>query len=214
MAVTVHGGGWFVGDPASMEPLADYLAGEGIVTFNVTYRTMSQGGGFPDMVDDVACAVAEARQLAARYTETPDEVTIIGHSAGAHLAALVVFAPDEFACSTAAPRSFVGLAGPYDTDQLEMILAPFFGTRLSEDPEPWKRGNPMTYTDELTGLRILLLHGELDSVVPAGFSRVLAEAIDPTANDLQLVMLEGIEHVGVRDPNVVGDSIVEFINGR
>lgn len=213
MVVTVHGGGWYAGDRYSMSALADSLAGEGMVVFNITYQTMSLGGAFPSMVDDVACGIAEARQLAPQYTGTPTEVTIVGHSAGAHLSTLATFAPEQFGCPDGAPDAFVGLAGPYDTDKLESILAPFFGTRLADDPEPWIRGNPLTYAGDLTEAQVLLLHGELDTVVPVGFSRLLAEAIDPAANEVRFEILEGVDHTGIRDPAVVGDLIVDFVSG-
>lgn len=214
VVVMVHGGGWYAGDRYSMTALADSLAAEGMVVFNITYQTMSLGGAFPSMVDDVACGVAEARKLASEYTTSDDGLTIVGHSAGAHLASLVALAPDEFECPDAAPEAFVGLAGPYNTDALEAILAPFYGTRLSDDPEPWKRGNTLTYVPGLEGMDVLLIHGDEDSVVPIAFSRQLAEAIDTEVNNLTFEEMPGVDHTEVRDPDIVGGLITAFIEGR
>ena len=127
VVVTVHGGGWFGGNRTSMGLLADGLADRKVVVFNTSYSTISRGGTFPGMVDDVACAVQHARIHASEFTSTPRLVTIVGHSAGAHLASLVAYAPAEFgrACPEGpmqGPDALVGLAGPYDISALDFLL--------------------------------------------------------------------------------------------
>ena len=84
VVVMFHGGGWFGGSPASMEPLADYLASNGIVVFNSTYRTSA--GGYPESFDDVACDIRFALSKAPEYTTSTGPLTVVAHSAGAHIA--------------------------------------------------------------------------------------------------------------------------------
>src|SRR5688500_20381249 len=50
VVVMLHGGGWFGGSAASMEPLAGHLASHDIVVFNATYRT-SAGGARESVVE-------------------------------------------------------------------------------------------------------------------------------------------------------------------
>lgn len=211
--VTVHGGGWVTGSPAAMSPLADALSTEGVVVFNVTYRTMSEGGRFPGMVEDVACGIAYARSHAAEYTTTPERVYVAGHSAGAHLAALVALAPGSFQCpdgGKAEPDGFVGLAGPYDVERIP-ILATLFGATIQEDPQTWAEGNPLTHAGTAPKIPILLIHGDEDTTVPSDFSTGLGDALGGAGLDVTVEILPGRTHPDVIDPAIVGDLIAAFI---
>lgn len=219
VVVTIHGGGWFAGALGTMSALADDLAGRGAVVFNATYRTVTKGGSFPGTVDDVACAVAYARHRAPAFTTTPDRVVIVGHSAGAHLASLVALAPGEFGdgCPWAEDTTadaLIGLAGPYNTDRLAVILGPFFGTDPRQDPGPWLRGNPLTYVADSPGIPILLIHGDADQVAPVEFSVEFEEALVDAGKPVVLELLPAAEHNAVRDPRVVAETIYEFITGQ
>ena len=99
--VLVHGGGWVGGSPELMGGLARFLADAGYLTVNTAY-TLSNGiAGFPVAVDDVACAVRNA----ADHPDSDGTVTVVGHSAGAHLAALVALDTDVYGteCALAEP---------------------------------------------------------------------------------------------------------------
>jgi len=214
LVVTVHGGGWVTGSPAATAPLADALAARGVVAVNIPYRTVSLGGGFPASVDDVACAVAAARGAADAYTTTSDRVVLVGHSAGAHLAALVALAPGEFGGECAADArvdGFVGLSGPYDTDLLAPVLSVFFGVTIDDDPETWARGNPVTYVATAPDIPVLLLHGETDELVPLAFSRELADLLTAAGKPVTFETLPG-GHDTTLDPAVTADRIAEFVS--
>lgn len=213
VAVTIHGGGWVGGDPIQMRPLALELAERGFVAVNITYQTMDSGGRFPGMVEDVACGVIEARDLARAHADKPDGVYVVAHSAGAHLAALAAFAPDEFPCPDGGSigiDGFVGLAGPYDVTRLT-ILNTLFGATLEEDPGLWERGNPRTYASSAPHIPILLIHGDADEVVPVSFSSDLAGELEVAGHDVELLQLPGATHGDVRDPDVVAEVIVQFV---
>lgn len=217
VAVTIHGGGWFTGDLDSMGFLADGLAARGFVVFNATYRTLSRGGTFPSMVEDVACAVAYARDHALDYSTTADHLTLIGHSAGAHLSALVALAPQEFgtACEGAdqSVDAWVGLAGSYDTDLYAFLLEPFFGVRYADDPELWAQGRPHTYvSDAPEDVDLLFVHGDADELVPVGMSEDLYLAADRAGLEAQLQVLPGIGHGEVNSPRVVADLVTELVS--
>ena len=81
-AILVHGGFWrhqWTRD--TMDGIAIDLARRGWLTANVEYRRVGAGGGWPHSADDVARAI---EHVAA--TEAVGPVTVIGHSAGGHLA--------------------------------------------------------------------------------------------------------------------------------
>ncbi len=117
--VLVHGGGWVAGDSSSMKPLAEFLTDEGFLTVNTNYTLSGEEPGFPAAVDDVACAV----RYAAALPDSDGTVVVLGHSAGAHLGAVVALNGDDYGGSCPIPGSgipdrLVGLAGPYDVDRL------------------------------------------------------------------------------------------------
>ena len=215
IAITVHGGGWFAGQLESMGQLADGLAARGFVVFNATYGTIARGGSFPGMVEDVACAVAYAREHALDYSTTASHFTLIGHSAGAHLSSLVTFSPTSFGggCPGAdqGVDAWVGLAGSYDTDTYAFLLQPFFGTPFADDPELWSRGNPYTYVGDVDpSVQLLFIHGDSDEIVPLAMSEDLYLAADLAGASATLRIIPGAGHGEVNSPRVVGDIIAEL----
>ncbi len=216
VVVTVHGGAWFAGDRTTIGALADGLADRKVVVFNTSYSTISRGGMFPGMVDDIACAVQHARINAGEFTSTPRLVTIVGHSAGAHLASLVAYAPAEFgrACPDGpmqGPDAFVGLAGPYDISGLDFLLTPMFGGSIDETPELWEAANPFTWIADSPDIPTLLLHGEEDRVAPIEFSEDIDSALREAGRDVRFEVLFNRGHSDASAPQVVGDRIVRFL---
>lgn len=215
VVVMLHGGGWFGGSPASMEPLANSLASAGIVVFNATYRTSS--GGYPESFDDVACDIRFALSKAPEYTTSTRPLTVVAHSAGAHIASVVSLAGDLFGqdCDVGpgvVVDRFVGLAGPYDPTLYSAVLTGYFGTRLEEDSGPWEAGSPYSYLEDNPRLKILLIHGTEDDLVPIRSSELLAEAAADAGLDVALEELTGATHMDARNPDLVTDLIVEFLS--
>lgn len=218
VAVMVHGGGWYGGRLDSMGHLADGLAARGFVVFNATYRTLAQNGAFPATVEDIACAVAYARDHALDYSTSADHFTLIGHSAGAHLSSLVAFSPSTFggACDGGdiPVDAWIGLAGPYDSDAYAFLLQRFFGSALSVDPAPWRAGNPYTYVDRIgPEVDLLFIHGIADELVPAAMSEDLYLAAEQAGAEATLKIVARAGHGEVTSPRVVGDLIAEFVAG-
>lgn len=214
VVVTFHGGGWYGGGPISMTALAGHLASEGFVVFNATYRTAS--GGFPDSFDDVSCAVRYARSRANEFSVADQSVSVVAHSAGAHLAAVVALAGDVFGSECPVSESttidrFVGIAGPYDPSLYALVLAQYFGTRLEVDPEPWKAGSPYTYLGRNLDLQFLLVHGNSDELVPVESSELFYRALIDAGYQARLEILPGASHLDSDDPEVVGELIVGFL---
>ncbi len=213
--VLFHGGAWVTGDVRDTANLANELAARGVVVFNASYRTMPEGGSFPGMVDDVACAFGYARSRAGEYTRSEGPIVIGGHSAGAHLSALVALAPDEFGsgCATpmdAPPDGYLGLAGPYDIAGLGGVLAPFFGVEQSEDPDVWSRGNPIARTSE-AAIPMLLIHGTADELVPVTVAEAFADALTAAGDPPRLEIIEGENHGGAAEPVIVNDLVLDFL---
>ena len=90
----IHGGGWRRGDKAN-RPMwqfkAPHFVGNGFVYVSINYRLSSKPDDpkHPAHVRDVAKALAWLSDHVAEYGGDPDRMFVMGHSAGAHLAALV-----------------------------------------------------------------------------------------------------------------------------
>jgi arylformamidase len=97
VVIYVHGGGWHSGDKADVHNKPKALAGRGYVLVSINYRlwTPPWSKGFPGTVtlkneaQDVAKAIRWVHDHARDYGGDPATLLVIGHSAGAHLAALV-----------------------------------------------------------------------------------------------------------------------------
>jgi acetyl esterase/lipase len=91
----VHGGGWFRGDKASRGVVAakvEHWLPLGYIFVSTNYRLMPQTRPLAQ-AHDVARALAKAQELAQSWGGNPARFTIIGHSSGAHLVALLAADP-------------------------------------------------------------------------------------------------------------------------
>lgn len=92
----VHGGGWKRGDK-DMGRVVDNKVlrwvPKGVIFVTVNYRMMPEQEPLVQ-AQDVAAALAKVQQLAPGWGGDPDNVILMGHSAGAHLVTLITMAPE------------------------------------------------------------------------------------------------------------------------
>jgi acetyl esterase/lipase len=198
VVVLVPGGGWSEADRTGLAPLAERLARSGAFVVNTSYRAQSAGGVFPTPAEDVACAVGLAAVRAADAGRDGGPLVLVGHSAGAHLGALVALAPDRFRAPCPYPPAsvdaLVGLSGPYDPTRLPDVAQALFGQTLQEAPGQWRAGNPLTWAAARPEVRILLLHGTGDSLVPTSFTKQFAQALRSGGHQVAVDLLRGADH--------------------
>src|SRR4051794_23269425 len=158
VVLLIHGGFWrdrYRRD--TLTPLAHDLVRRSWAVWNVEYRRVGSGGGWPVPADDVLAAYDALPRLPANLD--PKRVTAVGHSAGGHLALWL-----------AAQRPLSGvvsLAGVADLqaaekDQLGSNAVHEFlgGGRASDHPA----ADPARLLP--TGVPSLLVHGDADTNVP------------------------------------------------
>jgi acetyl esterase/lipase len=182
------------------------------LTVNTPYTLSNDIAGFPIAVDDVACAV----RYAAAHPDGDGTVALIGHSSGAHLAALVALDDGAYGDNcplqgTVIPDRLVGLAGPYDVARLGPLMLPFFGVGPADDPDAWLAGNPMSQVGKNPGLMVLLLHGEEDALIELGFATDFADALSGAGSEVLVEVVEGARHADMDDPDFVGDLIITWL---
>tara|TARA_B100001059_G_scaffold233797_1_gene274704 strand:- start:358 stop:1542 length:1185 start_codon:yes stop_codon:yes gene_type:complete len=107
--VHIHGGGWAAGDKKNnAQAKAKVLDDIGWMLVTPNYR-LSPEVQHPGHIIDVAAAVAWVHDNIADYGGDPERIVVMGHSAGAHLAALVATDHERLAVHGKSPRILDGV---------------------------------------------------------------------------------------------------------
>jgi acetyl esterase/lipase len=88
VVVWVHGGGWQAGDKTDVQKKPQAFVDKGFVFVSVNYRLLPEAT-IKQMAGDVAKAIRWSHDHARDYGGDPNTLFVMGHSAGAQLAALV-----------------------------------------------------------------------------------------------------------------------------
>lgn len=212
--VLVHGGSWISGSPASIQPLAEALTRSGYLTVNTRYRlATTRTPGFPGAVDDVACAV----RYAATHPDSDGSVVLVGHSAGAHIGAIIALAGGEYGdgCpydGDGVPDRFVGMGGPYNIHELGLIPLLFFGGGPNSLSDLWEAGNPFLLAGRYTAPPTLLIHAELDALVSSVFAEEFQDAIQDAGGIADLMVVVGAHHNDLQAPEITAPLIVGWLD--
>lgn len=169
-----HGGRWRDGDKADYRFVGAVLAESGYVAMVANYRHYP-AVKMPGFMHDAARAALFAAAHAAEYGGDRERLYLMGHSAGAHLAALVTLDARYFAATgQAAPNiaGVIGLSGPYDfLPLLEPDDQDMFGP-----PELYPASQPINFV-RADAPPMLLVQGLNDETVKPKNSRNLATAL-------------------------------------
>jgi acetyl esterase/lipase len=194
VVVFVHGGSWQSGSKDDYARVGKALAQSGFVAVLPNYGLMPDTR-FPAFVDDVARAVAQVKTRAAEWGGDTARVVLMGHSAGAQLAALVSYDPRYLAKQGITPDAlggFVGLSGPYDfVFDTELLQRTFAGPKEREyDALPVHFVTPRS-------LRTLLVMGEDDETVNPRNTRSLAATLRKAQVPVEEIWVPGAHGVSV-----------------
>jgi acetyl esterase/lipase len=194
----LYGGGWTSGDRATYSFAGSALAARGITTVVPDYRLYPEVR-FPTFVDDAALAYAwVAKNLApsgATASQQRRPIFLMGHSAGAHSAALLAYDQSYLAQAGASlprPAALIGLAGPYSFDPTTWpTTKAIFATATSADS-----ARPVSFV-RADAPPALLLHGADDTTVKLFNTRDLAEALKAAGTRVETREYPGIGHAGL-----------------
>jgi acetyl esterase/lipase len=162
LVVFWHGGRWSFGDKADYRFVGAALAELGCVAVLPNYRLYPRVK-LTGFMDDAARATRWAAAHAGEYGADLNRLHLMGHSAGAHLAALVTLDSRYFAADgqRAPPiAGVIGLSGPYDFLPLkEADVQDMFGP-----PENYPQSQPINFVHS-SAPPMLLVHGLRDETV-------------------------------------------------
>lgn len=192
--VFFFGGSWRNGKRAWYEFFAAHYALKGYVVVVPDYRK-APDYIFPSFVDDAAASVAYVRDHASQLNVDQNRLYVMGHSAGAHIAALLMLDARYLQAkqmSAKEIKGFIGLSGPYDflpmTDPL--VIAVFKGNaNLAES-------QPINYAQfGAQAPPMLLIHGQDDALVFPKNSVNLAAKVNASGGHAEVEVLAKTGHV-------------------
>lgn len=206
----LYGGRWQSGKRADYAFVGDALARAGMLALVADYRRYPQVR-FPTFVEDAALALRWARQQARASGGDPARIFLAGHSAGAHLAAMLATDARFLAAVGMQPRDLagvIGIAGPYDFLPLtERDLQDIFGPR-----ERWADTQPVNFVDG-DEPRFLLLHGTDDRLVWPRNSERLAARLREAGGEVEHRVYPDLGHIrilsGLRYP-ALADTLADI----
>lgn len=192
--VFFYGGSWQRGAKESYRFVAAALARRGVVAVTPDYRIFPEVR-FPAFLEDGANAVAWVRENAGYFGGDPDRIVLMGHSAGAHIAAMLAIDGRWLASAGLDPRrdidALVGLAGPYDFLPIkDATLKTIFGGTARPETQPITfvvGGEP----------RSLLITGPRDRTVDPGNTSRLAERLRAVGSDVQVSTPPTVGHLTI-----------------
>jgi acetyl esterase/lipase len=179
VVVFIHGGCWlnqFSLDHVSTMSRA--LANQGYAVWTPEYRRVGDaGGGWPGTFEDIVKSIGVLSELVPEHSLDLNRVVMMGHSAGGHLALWLA------AQNNLPLRGVVSLAGICDLKVYERLgndcaasLPGLLGGTSRELPERWAKSNPIELLP--IDVRVSLIHGERDTIVPLSQSESFAAAVE------------------------------------
>jgi acetyl esterase/lipase len=213
--VIVHGGFWRARYDLSLgRPLAADLVRHGFTCWNIEYRRVGDGGGWPGTVRDVAAAIDH---LSALDVDT-ERVVAIGHSAGGHLAVWAAGRPDAGVPLAAA----VSQAGVLDLRGAERehlgrgAVREFLGGTSADVPQRYRDADPLAAVP--LAVPVLCVHARADVDVPYSQSTRYVAAATEAGGAAALLEVPG-DHFSVIDPSdpswtLVRDALPALLAGR
>ena len=238
VVVYVHGGGWRKGDKrAQIADKRNLFTEAGYVFASLNYRLSPDtiNGGFPadrirfpDHPADVGEALAWIDRNVGDYGGDPSRILLIGHSAGAHLVALVSTDPSYLEAFGMDPRHVIGTV-PLDTDGYDVTERVTTGTAQAKAiyynafatpaenavDDTWARASPIVHASQ--GDPEFLIVTQLASSKRVQNSREMAAALgqDPDESVLPVPY----DHAGINDavgsdtdPAGETDAIMSFFD--
>lgn len=199
--VFVHGGGYQRGDRTVGRNLGVVLASHGVAVASISYRLFPQAK-HPAQIQDVATAFAWTRAHIAERGGDPARVHVSGHSAGAHLAALLGTDGTYLAAHGLKPAdiaSVLAISGGY---RILPIRKDVFGDEAgmaAASPFAHISGGHPPY---------LLLYGSLEKAERHALSRELRDALLAAHGQAACLEIPDRDHQGLLDHVAEGDPVV------
>lgn len=233
VVILIHGGCWKA-DYATLRdlaPMADALKSDGIATWNIEYRRLSQpGSGWPGTYLDVGRAVDHLRSIASEHKLDLRHVVALGHSAGGHLALWAAARsrlPKDSPLFVANPLPLGGvinLAGYGDMAAFiraeaaacnDSVVEAMLGGKPTDFPERYAQTSAIKMLP--LGAPQISIWGRRDNIAPIGLGESYTKAALKSGDTARLEVLPDLGHFEIASPQpsawpTVRDAIRSLLN--
>jgi acetyl esterase/lipase len=216
VVVAIHGGGWAIGDKKNhsfVQPKTDWFNDHGFIVASVNYR-LSPAVKHPVHIEDVCQAIAWIQKHIGKHGGDPNQLYLLGHSAGAHLAALAAVDQKRLKAAGVDPGGIRGAilidGAAYDVPKQMRTGTPLarkegmYANAFTLDPDTQKDASPaLQVTVKPPPFLILHVKHRADSATQAG---TLQRALEAKGGSVTVVPVYGKTHMTInRDFGRIGD---------
>jgi acetyl esterase/lipase len=232
--LVIHGGFWAAGQKGEATLASRRLADLGFTVFDVQYRITPQPN-WKTATGDVKCAIGWVKQHAetADWNVDPRKVTLLGRSAGGHLALMAAYAPEDpelpASCdvTNTSVESVIALYAPTDlawgykypankwvTDSRAKMRA-FLGGAPDQAGDRYHALSPLERVTTAAP-RTLLAHGGRDQFVPHGHMGLLAARLRAMGVPCETLFIPYAQHafdfvVGGFSDQILEAELLKFL---
>ena len=219
--VHIHGGGWKMGDKKMMNVTGMFYASQGILFITPNYR-LSPEVQHPAHVEDCAAALAWVFDHVTELGGDHNRIFVSGHSAGAHLAALLGTNQTYLQKYSIKPSDLAGVI-PVDTasfnllsDDNERLVKRFVKQAFGSDKQVLKEASPFYNVTDKVDYPKFLIFNTTDRKSAAKGGKEFADTLKSAGCDARFVPVDDHTHsemaTGMYDTSdPVGSAILQFI---
>jgi acetyl esterase/lipase len=217
VVVNIHGGAFRMGDKnMGVREIVALVASGDYAAVSINYRLSGQAI-WPAQIHDCKAAIRWVRASAQKYNFDPENIGVIGGSAGGHLVAMLGTSGGALALegnvgpykgTSSKVKCVVDQFGPSDLlamggshDSPESPESQLIGGAVQENKETAREASPITYVTR-DDPPFLILHGTADPLVPFNQSERLSRTLKEAGVDCLFVPVTGAGHGGFRSPEI------------
>lgn len=222
LVMIVHGGAWKLGRKEHMKMIQKRLFTENIPTVNINYRLVRKKKGitYKQQLEDISSAVKETKNHSEEWKFNPENLILLGESAGGHLALLYGYQnPDEV-------RKLISMSGPTDfysenftstfnSKYTAPTISDVVGSKFDREniSEEFKKASPVA---NVSNVPTLIFQGDLDHLVNKNQGLKLALKLKEENIPHKLVFMKNTGHTPrffskMKRDSIIFPNILEFI---
>ena len=191
VVIFYYGGRWQYGSKDQYDFVADAFTERGIITVLPDYRLFPDAD-WRDFVKDGAKAYEWVVRNIAKYSGNPKRIFVMGHSAGAHISAMVATDESLLSDGLVRPCGFLGLAGPYDF----LPIRDADIVRVFSSAKDLRNTQPITYISK-GDPHMLLMHGGDDVSVKPRNTEQFAKRMEKVGGTVETKIYAGVDHIDI-----------------
>lgn len=215
----VHGGAWTLGDKSAdnvVQNKVDHWLPRGYIVVSVNYRLLPKATPL-EQAQDVAKALALAQERAASWGGDRHQFILMGHSAGAHLVALLTTSPNFTEGLGTSPWLGTVLLDSAALNLVEIMQKrhlPLYDRAFGRQPDAWPQASPYHLMRQATAPILAVCSSQRREACPQA-ERFVAKAV--SLGSQASVLPQDLTHGEVNQTlglgNAYTDAVDRFLQG-